>query len=423
MILHMGKIISKIKISITKFFLKDFVIYLIPKNHKSVIFWKEYFFNIVFFFILIFNSIIFISSAINLIIRVNYFPFIINFFLFCFAIFILYTKKIPFPIRSYIGCSIFYIFGLLLFIKFGPTASGLLWFFLFSIFNASFNGIKGVVYSNIVMAITILLFIFMIPLHDFNWPYITKDFYSSNTWWITGIILFFLNLISSTPVSFFMNNLEGVILKNADSRNAIIFGLASLTEFRDSDTGKHLERISKYSQVLARELQKISKYKNYITENYIEDIEISSILHDIGKVGIEDKILLKKGKLTIKEFEKIKMHPLIGSRVIENINKKIQDKNFLKLANQIILYHHEKWDGTGYPNGLKGTEIPLSARIVALADVYDALISKRVYKDAYSHEDAVKIILEGKDTYFDPEIIKIFHRINLEFKKISESLK
>ena len=122
-----------------------------------------------------------------------------------------------------------------------------------------------------------------------------------------------------------MNNLEKAILRNVDSRNAIIFGLASLTEYRDNETGKHLERISKYSLLLAKELKKTSKYKDYITENYIYDIEISSILHDIGKVGIEDKILFKKGKLEKEEFDKIKMHPIIGSQVIDGINKRIKD--------------------------------------------------------------------------------------------------
>ncbi len=419
----MGIILTNIKIFIAKFFLRNFIIYFIPKNHKFILRWREYFFNVVFFFILILNSIAFISSSIRLLIIQYYFNILITAFLYGFTIFIVIVKKIPFPIRSYIGCTIFYFLGLFLFIKFGPTANGLLWFFLFSIFSASFNGFKGVIFSNIVMALTVIFFIFIIPLYDFNWPYISKDFYTSNTWWITGVNLFLLNLISSTAISFFMNNLEGAILKNADSRNAIIFGLASLTEFRDNDTGKHLERISKYSKLLAGELQKTGKYKDYITESYIEDLEISSILHDLGKVGIEDKILLKKGKLTKEEFEKVKMHPLIGSQVIESINKKMQDKNFLKLANQIILHHHEKWDGTGYPEGLKGNKIPLSARIVALADIYDALISRHVYKTELSHEEAVIILLDEKGKYFDPEIIKVFQKINLEFKKISDSLK
>ena len=345
-----------------------------------------------------------------------------NIFLFCIILFIHVYRKIPFYIRSYTGCSIFYFIGLLLFYKFGPIAPGLLWFFLFSIYNASFNGIKGIIYSNSVLAITIIFLNFLIPLNIFNWLFINDDFYSSNTWWLTGLNLFSLNLIASISIAFFMNNLEKAIIKNVDSRNAIIFGLASLTEFRDHDTGKHLERISKYSLLLAKELKKTEKYKKYITENYLDDLEISSILHDIGKVGIEDKILLKKGKLTKDEFEKIQMHPLIGSKVIESINKRMQDKNFLRLAYQIILYHHEKWDGTGYPKGLKGNQIPLSARIVALADVYDALISKRIYKEAVSHEESVKIIIKDSGKYFDPLVIQIFQKNHLEFKKISESL-
>lgn len=422
MLLNMSTIISKIKIIITKFFLKDFVVFLIPKNHKSIQLWREYFFNIIFFFLLILNIIPFVLSTIRSILFKNYSILILNICLFSILLIIHFYRKIPFYIRSYIGCTIFYFIGFFLFYKFGPVAPGLLWFLIFSIYNASFNGIRGVIYSNSVIAITAILFNFLIPLKIFNWIFINADFYLSNTWWLTGINLFSINLISSISIAFFMYNLEKAIIKNVDSRNAIIFGLASLTEFRDNDTGKHLERISKYSQLLAQELRKTAKYKKYISDNYIEDLEISSILHDIGKVGIEDKILLKKGKLTKEEFEKIKMHPLIGSKVIESINKRMQDKNFLKLAFQIILYHHEKWDGTGYPKGLKGNQIPLSARIVALADVYDALINERVYKEALTHEETIKIILEGKGSYFDPLITNIFQKIHGEFKKINDSL-
>jgi len=422
MLLNMGIIFSKIKIRITNLFFKDFIVLLASKNYKSILSWREYFFNTIFFFLLLLSCFPFTFSTINSIFYKNYIFLIFNFCVFSIMLFIHFNKKISFYIRSYIGCSIFYIIGITLFLKYGPVAPGLLWLFLFSIFNASFNGIKGVIISNLVIAITAILINFLIPINIFNWYFITEDFYLSKAWLLTGISLFSINLISSISIAFFMYNLEIAIIKNVDSRNAIIFGLASLTEFRDFNTGKHLERISKYSQLLAGELKKIKKYKRYITENYIDDIEISSILHDIGKVGIEDKILLKEGKLTKTEFEKIKMHPVIGSKVIENINKRMQDKSFLKLAHQIILHHHEKWDGTGYPKGLKGNQIPLSARIVALVDVYDALISKRVYKEALSHEESVKIILCEAGKHFDPQIIKIFKEINFEFKKINESL-
>ncbi len=415
----MNKIFIKIKTLLLRFFLKNFTFLLMPKNQRSILYWREYFFNVVFFIMLLISGVIIIYSTIRQIMGHNYGFLFLSLSIFVIGNIIFFIRKIPFYVRSFIGCTIFYFVGLLVFYKIGPVADGLFWFFLFSIFNASFNGVRGVIYSNIVIALTVIFFIFAIPRYDFNWIAINKYFYGSNGWNLTGTNLFFLNFISSASVLFFMNNLERVIIKNADSRNAIIFGLASLTEYRDNDTGKHLERISKYSVLLAEELKKTKKYKSYITDNYLEDLEISSILHDIGKVGVEDKILLKKGKLTNKEFDKIKMHPVIGYKVIESINKKMKDKNYLKLASQIILYHHEKYNGTGYPKGLAGEEIPLSARIVALVDVYDALVSERVYKKAFTHEESVKIIINEKGSHFDPDLVDVFKKVHKKFHAIS----
>jgi hypothetical protein len=371
---------------------------------------------------LVINSVIFTFSSIRLVIYQSYFFLSISIGLFLLMILIVFAKKIPFLIRSYVGCTIFYCVGVFLFFKFGPLSSSLFWFFLFSVFSASFNGVKGAVYANTLTGITMLCFILLLPVYDYGWQYIKAGFYTSNVWWLAGASLFFLNLVLSSSIAFFMNNLEKAILRNINSRNAIIFGLANLTEFRDNDTGKHLERISKYSLLLARELRKTYKYKHYITDDYLDDLEISSILHDIGKVGIEDKILFKTSKLTEAEFERIKMHPVIGSQVIKNINLKMHDKYFLNLAQQIILYHHEKYDGSGYPEGLKADHIPLSARIVALADVYDALITERVYKKAFSHKKAVSIMLKEKGRHFDPVIVNVFKKIHREFEKISKEL-
>jgi PAS domain S-box-containing protein len=205
-------------------------------------------------------------------------------------------------------------------------------------------------------------------------------------------------------------------LQNA--RAATILGLAKLAEYRDEGTGAHLERIREYARRLAREMAKISKYKNYITPGYIDDIFHSSILHDIGKVGIPDAILLKPGKLTSKEFEVIKRHTTFGGDAIRAIESRIQGRSFLFMGREIAYNHHEKWDGNGYPRGLKGEEIPLSARIVALADVYDALTTKRFYKEAYSHEKSREIILSLKGTHFDPQIADSFLFLEAEFNRI-----
>jgi len=198
-----------------------------------------------------------------------------------------------------------------------------------------------------------------------------------------------------------------------------ILGLAKLAEFRDEDTGGHLERIREYSKVLARELSIAPKYKGYIQREYIEDLFQSSILHDIGKVGIPDNILLKPGKLTSEEFSEMKNHAQLGGDVLHAIDNRIDGQSFLTLGKQIAYYHHEKWDGSGYWQGLKGENIPLSARIVALADVYDALTSKRAYKEPFTHRKAGDIITNEKGTHFDPDVVDAFVSCEDKFSEIA----
>ncbi|HPP80726.1 MAG TPA: HD domain-containing phosphohydrolase [Deltaproteobacteria bacterium] len=210
--------------------------------------------------------------------------------------------------------------------------------------------------------------------------------------------------------------------KVQSARNATILGLAKLAEYRDSDTGAHLERIREYCKVLAEELATKPAYEGYRTPEYIEDIYNSSILHDIGKVGIPDSILLKPGKLTPEEFEVVKRHSALGGEALKEVEAKIEGQSFLTLGKEIAYYHHEKWDGSGYPKGLKGEQIPLSARIVALADVYDALTSRRVYKEAYSHEEAKRIIVEGRGTHFAPDVVDAFLANEHLFRKIREEM-
>ncbi len=196
------------------------------------------------------------------------------------------------------------------------------------------------------------------------------------------------------------------------SRVALILGLAKLAEYRDEDTGAHLKRIREFSILIATGLSKIKKYENYISKKYIDDIYQSSILHDIGKVGIKDAILLKPGKLTPEEFDVIKTHSTIGGDAITLIEFEFNAKSFLTLGRNIAYSHHERWDGTGYPNGLKEEKIPLSARIVAVADVYDALTSERSYKKAFSHDKAKEIIIQGRANHFDPDIVDMFVQLS-----------
>ena len=207
-----------------------------------------------------------------------------------------------------------------------------------------------------------------------------------------------------------------------EARSATILGLAKLAEYRDEGTGTHLERIREYCRIIAEQMATLAKYRDYISPTYIEDIFRSSILHDIGKVGVPDAILLKPGELTPDEFEIIKTHAVLGGDALDAIESQIEGTSFLTLGKEIAYYHHEKWDGSGYPKGLAGENIPLSARMVALADVYDALTSKRFYKEAYSHHRAREIIVGLKGSHFDPDVVEAFLTAEIEFDRIRQEM-
>ena len=207
----------------------------------------------------------------------------------------------------------------------------------------------------------------------------------------------------------------------AQIRDVTIMAMASLAETRDNETGNHLRRTQKYIRALAVKLRDHPRFKDFLTEDNIESLYKLAPLHDIGKVGIPDAILLKQGKLTPEEFEIMKSHPLLGGNAIAMAESGLPTPNrFLHIAREIATGHHEKWDGSGYPQGLKGEAIPISARLMALADVYDALISRRIYKKAFTHTDAVAHILQGHGTHFDPDVADAFLAIQEEFRLIAE---
>ena len=192
------------------------------------------------------------------------------------------------------------------------------------------------------------------------------------------------------------------------TRDAVIFGLAKLAESRDPDTGDHLDRISVYSTTLAEAISRHPDYRDLVTPAFVRNIGISSVLHDIGKVGIEDRVLLKPGRFTSGERSEMENHCKIAADCLREIEQRLGRTNFLEMAREIALGHHERWDGSGYPEGLRGEEIPLSARLVAIADVYDALSSRRVYKEARSHEDCLNTIRAGAGSHFDPKLVDIW---------------
>lgn len=216
------------------------------------------------------------------------------------------------------------------------------------------------------------------------------------------------------------NRIKTQTKKIEDLQYSIVHVLCDMVERRDGCTGQHIIRTSEYLKVLLYKAQEMGVYQDELMDANIELYSHASKLHDIGKVAIQDTILLKEGKLSDIEYEIMKTHTTIGENEIHEALKIAEDSPFLMVASNFVGYHHEKWDGTGYPRNLKGEEIPICGRLMAIADVYDALISTRPYKAPKTHEDAIKIMYDGDGTHFDPVLMKVFREVNNEFKLISE---
>lgn len=209
--------------------------------------------------------------------------------------------------------------------------------------------------------------------------------------------------------------------KHTAARNALIFGLAKLADSRDPETGAHLERLCAFSAIVAEQLQRNGNHPE-VTDEWIRELRLAAALHDIGKVGVADSALRKPGRLNAEERAEIERHPQIAADTLLGIYNKMGDDTLIASSVQVALYHHEKWDGSGYPFKLAGKNIPLAARIVAIADVYDALTSKRVYKDAMPHDKVCKILNEDAGTHFDPEVVQAFNAVEDQFAQIKQGM-
>jgi putative two-component system response regulator len=204
-----------------------------------------------------------------------------------------------------------------------------------------------------------------------------------------------------------------------EARDLIVVAMAKLAEHRDRDTARHVERVTLYTELLAGELRGRPEFQASIDDEFMRDLRRAVPLHDIGKVAIPDHILLKPGKLTDAEMAIMRTHTQVGAEALQAVIDKAPDVSFLNMAEEIVRAHHEWFDGSGYPSGLQGQGIPLSARMVALADVYDALTTERVYKKAVSHDEATKIIRKGCGLQFDPQVVEAFLACEPAFRRLA----
>jgi len=384
----------------------------------SVLEWRKKISKILLRFLSVFGLIAYIPSVMFALGNGYYEVAIIDTAAYILCLYLSFAKRISHTVRSILASIMLYGLGVMLLLILGAAGAGELWLFSFTLVAGLLLGDRGAVIAFLINGFTFLV-IFI--LSDAGIISLESLFLLTYHDWLAKVSNFFiLNFLLVLSNYLLFKGFAEMLRRSNETNRASILGLAKLAEYRDSDTGEHLDRIQFYTKLLATGLGKVDKYKSYITPDYIEDIRLSSILHDIGKVGINDAILLKPQNLNEKEYQEIKHHSEYGGEVIVELEKNIDGRSFYELGREIAFYHHEKWDGSGYPSGKKGYDIPLSARIVALADVYDALTSKRCYKDAHSHDEAVDIIKKGKGSHFDPEIVDVFLSLEDRMKIISQ---
>jgi len=251
--------------------------------------------------------------------------------------------------------------------------------------------------------------------------YIAKPF--SQSLLLKRIELHLLLQAQKNDLKMFNENLIEMVKERTDNilalQNAIIMWVAKVIEFRDEETGQHVERVQKYLEILLDAMKEHELYADEVAAWDVDAFLRSALLHDVGKIRIRDDILMKKTRLTDEEFAYMKLHSSYGRMLLESLQERVPNPAFLKYATTLAYMHHEKWDGTGYPDQLKGEEIPLQARMMSIVDVYDALISGRPYKKAMSHEEAMVIISDGRGSFFDPELTDLFISLSDRIKEVS----
>ncbi|MCG9746400.1 HD domain-containing phosphohydrolase [Shewanella sp. Isolate8] len=334
-------------------------------------------------------------------------------------LYILLARGLRQSLRYCIGCLMFFAIGVAFLITIGPTGAGFFWLFVFPPLTSILIGKKASLCAQLLNAAALTSIGVAYHNQWFQWP--ETQGYNGFIWSVVAINFIVTNAMVTQSAAFLLGKLTHSLRSTTASRRATVMGLAKLAEYRDNETGAHLIRMQHYAKMLATQRQTDKDAPTELTDDFIQEITLSSILHDIGKVGIADAILLKPGRLTPEEFEQIKAHPVIGAQVLESLLSYAPECAFIKMGRDIAGGHHEWWDGSGYPAGLKGEAIPLSARIVALVDVYDALTSPRCYKRPFSHQEAMDLICQDKGTHFDPKLVDSFMAINNRFELLSRA--
>lgn len=385
--------------------------------NKNIGYWRKKVTQNIFLLLSIFSIFAYVPSLSLSIFRKQFDMVVISSIIYVILLFLTFNKTISYKVKGYLIMLTTYFFGFYLIYRIGPASTGNLWLITGTVYGSILFGYKQAIVCNVLILTGYIVPIPWVLNGSMPW-HISKEL-SMRVWVIHTFSTLLISTAISISISIFLAGFSKTLTNVFSTKKATIFALAKLAEHKDADTGEHILRLQKYTEIITEYLFNNHNRDGYLTRDYIEDIKVSSVLHDIGKVGIKDSILRKPGKLTTEEFEEMKRHTILGGEVISEMEKKISGRSVYSLGKEIAFYHHEKWNGTGYPYGLRGKDIPLSARIIAIVDVYDALTTQRPYKEAFSHEEALSIITQGSGEHFDPLMVEALIMNEIHFKNIA----
>jgi len=403
--------------------IKNLQKYHIKSTEHTLAYTKE---KVLFYIILIASAIgmvAYLPSLIGALVIGYYDTAVIDTLFYMWVLYLLLSKKLTYRQRAIMFIVPIWLLSFYLIIRFGIHGAGFLWLLVAPVLTGILLGLKegGIALlftSAILVLLGMLIYYFnIIPDVLGESPVLFWFIMSGNTVMITTVIMVSSSIMVNA-LSHVISQRNKKVKELADTQDAMIETVASLAEYHDIDTGHHIERTKTFVRIIANTLKSKPQYREELTPEYIELLCKSAPLHDIGKIGIPDSILLKEGPLTNEETVIMQKHTLYGRDVLLRSEKKLGSNSFLNLAAEIAYAHQERWDGSGYPLGLKGEEIPLSARIMAIADVYDALRSKRPYKEPMGHDAAIAYLKEQSGILFDPGILAFLSEFETLLSKV-----
>ncbi|UJF20468.1 HD-GYP domain-containing protein [Shewanella sp. OMA3-2] len=356
-------------------------------------------------------------TSVYLCIKMNYWELVIfDTFVYATFVSVAFGSIIPLKIRFTIGCAITYLIGVAFLLVIGPSGAGFFWLFIYPLLSCVLLGNKAGYIAQVINFFTLAVIGLLFYHHVLQWPEI--EGYSFFIWCVVAINFMVTNILAMSICGYLLQATAKHLKQVQVSRYAFVVGLATLSESYNPSAKLHIHRVAMYVQILAVQLANTASSRDEMVEK-IDDLMLASMLHDVGMREVPERLLCYKGKMSLDNFEDIKRHCVSGASLLKSLQNYHPNGELLFMARDIALYHHENWDGSGYPQNVMGTLIPLSARLMRLVDVYDGMTSERSYQQMMGHNAAVEFIKQQSGILFDPNVVNAFLLVTADFAQLN----